>query len=131
MYCNGKNGSLLLSASKTLIYTLSALPTILACRPQPRPPGPRHATQSRSEAVANGDKKASCGLNETVQILCPATMQSCQRSNFRKMNQKIRNSMNNCFIRIHRNFDQEIIVLLTKRHYLLPIIQNKYKFHFK
>jgi len=44
----------------------------LICRTQPRPPGARHATQSRSEAEANGDKKAAYGMNEAVQFFSPA-----------------------------------------------------------
>ena len=51
-YCNSKSGSLLLSASTMLIYTLSASPMILACTPQPRPPGPRHATNHEARIVA-------------------------------------------------------------------------------
>jgi len=36
------------------------------------------------------------------------------------MNQKISNSANNYFIRIHRKLYEQIRVLLSRRHYLVP-----------
>ena len=51
-YCNNKNGSLVLSASTMLIYTLSASPIIFACTSQPFLPGPRHAPNHDARIVA-------------------------------------------------------------------------------
>ena len=51
-YCNSENGSLLLSTSTVLIYTLSATPSILTCTSPILPPGPRNATNHDARIVA-------------------------------------------------------------------------------